>query len=374
MALLPQPTSVLVVGGCGFVGYHIVRYLLQDATFASVAVLSRSAPQNTGYQVHGAKYFSGDITDLNSLRQALQAIKPTVIIHASAPPPTTGSAKDYKRVIVGGTRNLLQLALESKEVQAFVYTSSNMVTRGREHLDTKEDHPLANTDPKAPAYARAKADAEEMVLKANTLPEFSIKNYDWSGFLATGALRFPIVYGTHNSTAVSGCMAAVRNKETNVLIGDGDNIWSYCSTQNVAESHALLAHALLGPDFSTIAGEAYNINDGEPRLFWGFVREVWRIVGHEDKKDLSTKIPAWLALALADILEFFFWVFTLGRKRPGLLGRQQVEYCCFTHTYNIDKARERLGFMPKQNYEEILRESVRWLQEEHMGIHGLAKS
>jgi sterol-4alpha-carboxylate 3-dehydrogenase (decarboxylating) len=88
------------------------------------------------------------------------------------------------------------------------------------------------------------------------------------------------------------------------------------------------------------------------------------VAGHEDKSDLTVKIPTWFAVALANVLEFLFWVFTLGRKRPGLLGRQQVDYCCFHHTYSIEKSRRMLGFVPKQDFEESLRKAVRWVQEE----------
>ncbi|KAF2655399.1 NAD(P)-binding protein [Lophiostoma macrostomum CBS 122681] len=365
MSPLTQFPTVLVTGGSGFVGYHIVRHLVHDNSFSTVVVLSRSAAQNTDRHVEGAQYISCDVTNREALQHAIQDIKPTLVIHAASAAPVTASPREFKEVTVGGTRNILELCKDSKCAQGFVYTSSNMVNRGREHLDAKEDHPLANTDPKALAYASAKANAEEMVLKANSLPVSESVQADWSGYLATGALRFPIVYGTHDATAVSGCLAALRNRETKALIGNGKNFWSYCSSQNLAESHLLLAQALLAADSSGVAGQAFNINDGEPRLFWSFVRDIWRVAGHEDKKDLTMKIPTWFALTLANVLEFVFWVFTFGRKRPGLMGRQQVEYCCFTHTYSIEKAKQRLGFVPNQNYEKILKESVEWLQDKH---------
>ncbi|PSN65143.1 NAD(P)-binding protein [Corynespora cassiicola Philippines] len=371
MSSPPNQPSVLVVGGCGFVGFHIVRHLVQDFTFSSVTALSRFATRSKQHHVDGAQYIDGDITNRASIQQALEALAPTVIIHASSAPPTTGSAKEFKSVTVDGTKNLVELALESKHVQVFVYTSSNMANAGLEHLVAREDCLLANKDPKAALYARAKADAEDMVLGANNTPTGSVGPGDWAGCLATGALRFPMVYGSHNAITIAGCMDALLNKQTKVVIGDGNNLWSYCSSRNAAESHLVLARALLNPDkWEGIAGEAFNINDGEPHLFWGFPRDCWRIAGHQDKSDHSSNIPAWFALALANILEFLYWVFTFGTKRPGLLGRQQVEYCCFTNTYNVDKARTRLGFVPQQHYDEVLEEGVRWYLEHGDGTKG----
>jgi len=121
----------------------------------------------------------------------------------------------------------------------------------------------------------------------------------------------------------------------------------------------MLARALLGHNPSSIAGEVFNINDGEPRLFWRFVRDIWKVAVHEEKIDLATKFPTWLVLTPANVQECLFWVFNFGRKRPGLLGKQQIENCCFMQTYKIDK--ERLGFVPKQNYEEMFGKSVKRL-------------
>jgi sterol-4alpha-carboxylate 3-dehydrogenase (decarboxylating) len=85
-----------------------------------------------------------------------------------------------------GTKNLLKLAKESKDVQVFIYTSSSTLARGPEHLNLTEDCLLANADPKSPAYGRAKALADIMVLKANEpLPSTGIarKEMSWEGHL-----------------------------------------------------------------------------------------------------------------------------------------------------------------------------------------------
>jgi sterol-4alpha-carboxylate 3-dehydrogenase (decarboxylating) len=158
--------SVLIFGGCGFVGYHIVRHFVKYPTFSSVAVVSCSAA-NSKNHVDSATYHSGDLTDRDSIRKLLLKIKPTVIIHAASPSPVLGTPKEYERMTIQGTKNILKLAKESKDVQAFIYTSSSTLARGAEHLNLTEDCLLANADPKSPAYGRAKALADIMVLKAN---------------------------------------------------------------------------------------------------------------------------------------------------------------------------------------------------------------
>jgi sterol-4alpha-carboxylate 3-dehydrogenase (decarboxylating) len=355
--------SVLVVGGVGFVGYHIVSYFIAHNSFKAVTVLSRSAASSSN-RVEGATYLTGNLADHGDIRLLLEKLKPSIIIHAASPSPVTGTRKEYETVNIKGTRNLLKCAKESDHVRAFIYTSSSTLARGPEHLNLDESCALANTDKKATPYARSKAEAEVMVLEANS--QMSTKDDSWSGYLATASLRFPIIYGTRDPTTIPGCLNALAKGQTNATLGDGKNLWSFCSAENCAVSHVLLASALVAPytpgvSMGQIDGEAFNINDGQPYPFWGFAALVWKFAGYTPPSDAkTTRLPTWFALTLSTLLEWIYWIFTLGFKRPYNLGKQQVEYACFTHTYNIEKAEKRLGYKPKVDFERDLQRSVEW--------------
>ncbi|KAI9699594.1 MAG: hypothetical protein M1820_007093 [Bogoriella megaspora] len=361
-----QSPSVLVVGGCGFMGYHIVDRLVQDPTISTVAILSRSASQSRN-RLDGATYFSGDLNNHEFIRDVIGEIKPIIIMHAASPSPVTGSPHEYQAVTVDGTKNLLKVATESPFVQVFIYTSSSTIAKGYEHLNLDENYPIANVDPKAPAYAKSKALAEAMVLEADNPLSNKKKAEGWAGYLCTGALRFPIVYGTHDLTSIPGCLNALKNGQTNVQLGDGKNLWDFCSTENAAVAHLLLAQNLMnGQDDKAVGkihGEAFHIHDDEPRPFWEFARKVWKYAGHEVDERNIRSIPVWLASSVAIFLELLFWVFTFGKKRPQTLGKQQVEYACFTHTYSLAKAKERLRYVPKQDFDGHLEQAVKWSLE-----------
>lgn len=355
---------VLVVGGCGFVGYHIVRHFVQAPEFNPVYVISRSAT-NSRNKVDGAKYIAGDLGDHESFRRILQEIRPHVIVNAASPSPVTGTPKEYQKIAVDGTKNLLSLATKSPDVQILVYTSSSTMAKGPEHVNLDETFPMADTDPKAPAYARTKAMAERMVLAANQPFNQVESGSDWTGYLLTGALRLPIVYGSNDTMSIPGCLQALEKGQTNVQLGDGKNLWDFCSADNAGSAHVLLARALLTPrkGEDKIDGEAFHIHDGQPRPFWDYARCVWKLAGHKKENERITALPVWFLLGLANMLEFFFWAFTLGQKRPQTLGKQQVEYACYTHTYNMNKARQRLGWVPVQDFEGGLKEAVQWSLE-----------
>lgn len=124
-----QPLStVLVTGGCGFLGSHIVRLILEryPAPATQVHVLDLRIDRNT---IPNVSYHAGDLTDSASVRAVLAKVKPSVVIHTASPvfSSVTGKSKELmKKVNVDGTRNLLE---ESKAVgvKAFVYTSSASV-------------------------------------------------------------------------------------------------------------------------------------------------------------------------------------------------------------------------------------------------------
>lgn len=352
--------SVLVVGGSGFVGFHITQYFLQQPSCTSIAVLSRSPRGNI---LPGVSYHSGDLSSPSELQKTVDEISPTVIIHAACPPATSASAKTYHEIIVEGTRALLEIALKAHSVKAFIYTSSATMAAGPAHIDLDETTLLADTDPQSHPYARCKAIADKMVLNANAPnPD------DGEGGLLTACIRLPIVYGERDLVSIPGCLGALERNQTKVILGDGLNLWDFASAENAARAHYLLAVALMkrvtNPSAPEVDGEAFNITDGQRQLFWDFPRMAWKAAGwRTPAKGKAIRLAPGLLLAIAFCLEMVYWLFTGGQKRPTTLSKQQVEYSCFEHTYRIGKARDRLGYSPTSDFEKGVREAVQWSLE-----------
>ncbi|MCJ1357601.1 MAG: erg26, C-3 sterol dehydrogenase [Icmadophila ericetorum] len=366
--------SVLVTGGCGFVGFHIVRYFLFAPTCTSVSVVSRNPTTNL---LPGVSYHAGDISDSIAMRALINQVKPKVIIHSACPSAVSASAATYEAITIKGTRNLLAIASEAPSVKVLIYTSTATMAAGAAHRDLDESTTLADTDPKAPAYARAKALADKMVLAANDPPR-----------LLTATIRLPLVYGERDLLAIPATLAALEKGQTNFQVGGNKNLYDFVSVDNSAAAHVLLAKSLLAqvnrerddPALPKVDGEAFNITDGPEgrHYFWDYPRLVWHAASEDLKGTEGIEpytfnaqktwvIPTWLALLLADALEWIYWLFTLGTKRPYHFGRQQVEYFCFERTYSITKARRRLGYVPRGDWEEGVRKAVRWNLEEGGG-------
>ena len=103
--------KVLVTGGTGFVGSHVVR-AIQDAGHDVRALVRKGS-------VPGAERAEGDMTDSESLRRAAQGVD--AVVHLVA--IRQGREEQFQRVMVDGTRDLLAAAREAG-VGRFVHMSA----------------------------------------------------------------------------------------------------------------------------------------------------------------------------------------------------------------------------------------------------------
>jgi sterol-4alpha-carboxylate 3-dehydrogenase (decarboxylating) len=122
----PTPTvplkSVLVIGGCGFLGHHVVKILQQQHPEANISVLDLRTNVN---RFPGITYYDGDITSRASVDSVLAKEKPETVIDTVS--PVHGLGKEvYFKVNVEGTRICLE-ASRAAGVKAFVWTSSASV-------------------------------------------------------------------------------------------------------------------------------------------------------------------------------------------------------------------------------------------------------
>jgi hypothetical protein len=164
----PWLGTVLVIGGCGFLGHHVVKFLLAEPTCTAVAVMSRSPFKN---RFDGVSYHIGDITIPEHVKHVVHQVRPNVIINTASPHAYIDHehAIDNFTVNVNGTQSLLDEAVNVGTVKAFVYTSSGPIIGGRggayDHAD--ETFPTLAGSRTGDPYHIAKAQGEKITLDAN---------------------------------------------------------------------------------------------------------------------------------------------------------------------------------------------------------------
>ena len=136
--MTPSPTlkTILVTGGCCFIGTNLMKYLSHThykvrildnlSTPSSIwAPTPHSSPQPA--LTHSTELLVGDIRDPNMIKKAVDGID--AVVHLAARASVVESLKNTKRnwdVNVNGTLNILE-ACRHKGVGKFIFASSNAV-------------------------------------------------------------------------------------------------------------------------------------------------------------------------------------------------------------------------------------------------------
>lgn len=152
--MLENFQKVLVTGGTGFIGSHLVAALLPLGK--EVVVFDNLSTGPEGNLPVGARLIRGDV---RSLRQAMEAAKGIdLVFHVAANASGTVSVNDPRfdfESNASGTFNVLEAALQTG-VKKFVYVSSASVYGVPQSFPVREDHP---TDPFIP-YGASKLAGE----------------------------------------------------------------------------------------------------------------------------------------------------------------------------------------------------------------------
>ncbi|SPQ19420.1 eb75a855-c120-4f0a-aa2b-d465e4d54e25 [Thermothielavioides terrestris] len=359
----PELGSVMVIGGCGFLGHHVVRLLLRDYTCA-VSVVDLRCTRNRRPDSDGVVYYEADITDVDKLESVFAKAKPDVVIHTASPAPQANDSVShalFKKVNVDGTAAMIK-ACQHTGVKALVYTSSASVISDNKSdlINADERWPMVRGKDQTEYYSETKAAAEELVLAANRAPE--------SPTLLTCAIRPSGIMGEGDTMQLYHMINVYRQGRTNVQIGDNDNLFDFTYVENVAHAHLLAARALLITaasktvplDHERVDGEAFFITNDSPVYFWDYARAIWAAAGCPHGTEHVRVLPRSVGLLLGALSEAFCWAI----GKPPTFTRQRIIYACMTRYYDISKAKKRLGYKPLVSLDEGIRRAVKWALEQ----------
>jgi sterol-4alpha-carboxylate 3-dehydrogenase (decarboxylating) len=107
-----------------------------------------------------------------------------------------------------------------------------------------------------------------------------------------------------------------------------------------------------------VDGEAFNMTNGKPWPFWAVARYVSNLAGYPITEKEVWKIPLVVACFFMAIWEWMYWIATWGGTPP--VTRKMLKYTAQIRTFDIMKARKRLGYEPRVSMEEGFRRGVEW--------------
>jgi UDP-glucose 4-epimerase len=247
--------KVLVTGGSGFIGSHLVEALLRRG--ADVRILDNLTTGNganlTGLPAGGegcgrCTFIQGDITNRTTVHEAVKGVD--YVLHQAALPSVQRSVEDpvtSNLVNVGGTLNVL-VAARDAGVKRVVYASSSSVYGDSLQLP-KIEHMVPN--PLSP-YAVSKLAAEGYCRAFTQV--YSLETVSLRYFNVFGPRQDP---GSLYAAVLPRFIEAILGQKRPVIYGDGTQSRDFTFIANVVQANLLALEA------EGVKGETFNIACGE---------------------------------------------------------------------------------------------------------------
>lgn len=318
--------TVLVTGGCGFIGSHFVRLLLEQAnwrvvnldglTYAGNLDNLKDVDQGPNY-----RFFKGDVTEGAVVDRLFQEEGPQVVVNFAAESHVDRSilnSSPFLKTNVLGVQVLLEAA-RRHSVERFVQISTDEVygdVEGKEPCT--EDSPLRPSSP----YASSKASADLLSLayrRTYGLPVIIVRSANNYGPFQFPEKLIPLVI----LNALSGAELPVY--------GDGlqQRDWLYVGDNTRAILQVLEKGQI---------GSIYNVGTGQDRANLEVVQAICRLLAEE-----TGAYPESLLARIKFVAD-----------RPGHDRR---------YALTTQRIRQELGWGPQLSFEPGLRHTIRWYLE-----------
>jgi len=315
-----RDSTVLVTGGAGFIGSHIVEKLVRIG--AKVIVLDNfvtGTMDNLKFKLennnidNSLEVIEGDIRDMNLVMDITKNVD--YVSHQAAlrsVPKSVSNPLAYHEVDVTGTLNVL-VAADKNKVKRVVFASSSSVYGEREIFPEKENDVLLPISP----YACCKLAAENycgLFTRCYGLETISLRYFNVFGPRQSLENKYAVV--------VPKFIISLLNKQPTPIFGDGKQARDFTYIDNVVDANLAAFVSKKG------IGEVFNIACSCAVTVLGLSKTIQKLIGVKIGHNFLPPRPGDVNKTLAD----------------------------------INKARENLGFEPKISLEEGLKETIEWFK------------
>jgi nucleoside-diphosphate-sugar epimerase len=342
-----RPT-VLITGAPGWLGTRLVevlrhglagveRFAQPDGAQIIRCLVQRGADASVLRALGDSlELLPGDLTDPESLRTFCADAENAVLFHIAGIVHPAKRTRDFERVNVDGTRQLLRMA-QAAGVRRIVAVSSNSPIGCNPH----PNHVFDETAPYNPymGYGRSKVRMEQLVHEAQA-----------GGQLETVVIRPPWFYGPHQPPRQTLFFTMIKDGRFPIL-GNGTQRRSMAYVDNICQG------LLLAAGTPQANGQTYWIADARPYTILEIVDTVEAVLEEEFGIRCThrrMRLPA-LAGDLAArgdaLLQHLGWY----QQKLHVLGEMHQTIAC-----SIAKAQAELGYAPTYALRDGMIASIRW--------------
>ncbi len=333
--------EVLVTGATGFIGEHLVARLLKCGE--QVKALVRDPARGERIAEQGACLVPGDMTDLDSLRQAISG---TSVVYHLAGVTKAFKAREYYKVNKRGVSHVARACAEQENPPVLVVVSSlaavGPAENGRLHEESDQPQPIS-------IYGRSKRAGEKAAEK-------------YAGQVPTTVVRPPMVFGEQDK-AFFEMIKAVAKSGVHAVPGIYPRNYSLIHIDDLVEALVLAADhgERLPADASKTAydgtGYYFAACDEHPTYY-----QLGRLIGKALGRRITLTIP--FATPVVRMIGAF------GELAGRLRGQQAVMNCdkareatAGSWTCSAEKAKQGLGFSVPYSLDDRLRQTTQWYRE-----------
>ncbi|HEY7791982.1 MAG TPA: SDR family oxidoreductase [Vicinamibacterales bacterium] len=305
----------LVTGGAGFIGSHLVRALVERGDRVRVVDSLITGKRRNLDGVEGVEFIEGDLADLEVARGAVDGME--IVLHQAAIPSVPRSVKnpiESNRANIDASLNVL-VAARDAGVRRVVYAGSSSAYGNAAALPKQED---MATGPLSP-YALQKLVAEQYAAMFTRL--YGLETVTTRYFNVFGPRQDP---SSPYSGVISLFISALVEGRQPVIYGDGGQTRDFTYVANVVDG------VLRASQADGVSGKVINVATGGRVSLNELFQTLRDLVG----SDLEPRYA---------------------ETRAGDVRDSQAD---------ITRARTLLGFTPQVSFEEGLRRTLAWYQEE----------
>jgi CDP-glucose 4,6-dehydratase len=312
--------NLFVTGATGMIGSFLVRELLERGSNVTVLIQDldmRSDLCRTG-DIEKVAVVNGSLEDFSALERAINRYEANTVIHLGAQ-TIVGVAHKFPLATfesnIRGTYNLLEACrVHSDSDIGVVIASSDKAYGEQPTLPYTEDMPLGGRH----SYEVSKSCADMLG-----------QSYHNAYGLPVAIARCGNVYGGNDlnfSRIIPGTIRSLLRSESPVIRSDGTYVRDYVYVKDVVDAYLLLAESL---DREGVAGEAFNFSTEKPLTVFEIVETITRLMHLEHLKPMVLN------------------------DAEGEIKSQYLD---------AGKAKKILGWHPRYDLEQGLRETVAWYE------------
>lgn len=318
--------NILLIGGAGYIGSHMLRVLLHNGI--TPVVFDNLSSGLRHFIPKGVSFFKGDLKNLQDIRSVFKKYKISTVMHFASSiivPESVADPIKYYENNVGSFINLMK-AMQEAKVKKIIFSSTAAVYAEPKKIPIPEDAPLIPSNP----YGQTKLMCEHI------LRDCAAAHQDFSYVI----FRYFNVAGAHDDGGIGESHepethlipivleTALGRRELLQIFGhdyptpDGTCVRDYIHVQDLAEAHYLALKA--------ISGKARNqvFNLGSQKGF--SVKQVVDVARRVTGRDIPVKMFP---------------------RRAG----DSARLIASSH-----KAKKILGWVPKRGLDQMMRSAWEW--------------